>query len=62
MVFAGRSLPTTMEDLMERIVHAHNVIPHREVAKAVLHMRKRARKCLAVDGGHFEGKLVRDIE
>ena len=46
---------------MERIIHAHNVIPNREVAKAVFHMKKRARKCLEVDGGHFEGKLIKNI-
>ena len=48
-----------MEELTDRIMAAHNMINRREIRHAIKHMHKRAEKCIAVGGGHFEGKQVR---
>lgn len=59
LVFTGQPLPDTMEELVDRITAAHNMIDRNELVRAVKNMKKRAKKCVAVQGGPFEGKLIR---
>ena len=59
MVFCGQSLPDTMEELTHRIITAHNMIGRREVRRAIRCMKKRAKKCIKVNGGVFEGRKIR---
>ena len=52
-------MPVTMNDLKQKIEEVFNDIPKETVKKAVVSMRSRAAKLVAVEGKGFEGKRIR---
>ena len=49
--------PASLEDLKEVVTVFCDSLDPNEVRAASRHIRKRARACIEVEGGHFEHRL-----
>ena len=54
-----KPMPTSLENLKEKITDVFNSIPEETVRKAVMNMKHRAQKLVMQEGKGFEGKRIR---
>ena len=54
-----KPMPTSMENLKQKITDVFNSIPEETVRKAVMNMKPRAQKLVMEEGKGFEGKNIR---
>ena len=52
-------MPVTIEELKQKIIEVFHGLSEEMVRKAVLSMRSRAAKIVAVEGKGFEAKRIR---